>query len=97
MSIENDLSKPVKELDKEKKPRMSFSKKVIIAVTFMGFIMFFYTLVYSAMTRDSMPLSYLIPSVFGAFAVAIGFFLKKAEKENQIKLQKCEWKDKEEV
>ena len=73
------------------KQKMSFSKKALIAVFVMGFVMFGYTLVYTGITKDSSPLGYLIPSVFGAFAVAVGFFLKKAEKENQMKIEKGDW------
>ena len=76
-----------------KKEKLSFSKKALIAVFIMGFVMFAYTLVYTWLTKDSIPLGYLIPSVYTAFAVAVGFFLKKAEKENQEKIKRGDLED----
>lgn len=37
-------------------------------------------------TGDLSPLAYLIPSVFAELATATGFYYKKAQKENEIKL-----------
>lgn len=36
----------------------------------------------------TMPLAYLIPSVFGELATATGFYFSKAKAENRIKLRK---------
>lgn len=71
-----------------KKKRMEFSKILLIlgfalALTVMIFSMF---LMWN--TGDTSPLSYLIPSVFGLLATGYGFYYKKAERENVLKIQK---------
>ena len=84
-------------LAKQQKPRrpkrdkLSFSKKFIIAIGIMGFIMFAYTIYFVEKTGDSMPLVTLISSVFIVFGAAAAFFIEKAKKENIEKIQKGDW------
>lgn len=37
-------------------------------------------------TGDLSPLAYLIPSVFAELATATGFYYRKAQKENELKI-----------
>ena len=74
-----------------KKDKLSFSKKFIMAVGAMGFVMFAYTIYFVEKTGDSMPLVTLISSVFIVFGAAAAFFIEKAKKENIEKIQKGDW------
>jgi CDP-diglyceride synthetase len=65
------------------------TSKIIVA--FVGAVVFVVTafsmfMVYD--TKNTEPLSVLIPAVFGAFATAMGFYFNKAKRENEIKLRK---------
>jgi H+/Cl- antiporter ClcA len=65
------------------------TSKIIVASIGVGVLIvtvFSMYMVYD--TKNTEPLSILIPAVFGAFATAIGFYFNKAKLENSIKLRK---------
>ena len=73
---------------KKNKPKIEFSKKILYAVALFTFVITVFTCYMIYLTQDLSPLSYLITAIFAECATATGFYFKKAEKENQIKLQK---------
>lgn len=72
----------------KRKHRMEFSKKIFVFVSILttSVIIFSYVLMWK--TSDTSPLIYLIPGIFGVFGTSVGFYYKKAELENKIKLEK---------
>ena len=70
--------------------KMEFSKKILILVALVTIIVIAYTLVMVAITRDLMPLNYLIPALFGEVATGTGFYYWKAKQENMIKLKQTQ-------
>ncbi len=72
-------------MSKEKK---EFSKKIFNIVITLFIIVILYSMVLMWNTGDTSPLNYLIPSVSGLTATAVGFYYHKAQVENRIKLSK---------
>ena len=70
----------------KKKHKIEFSKKIY----YCTFAFVIYTLLMTTYCifggRDSTPLIYLIPAAFGAYATSCGFYYKKAEAENVLKI-----------
>lgn len=73
-----------------KKPKLEFSKKLFIGVSFFNVVIVIFTLVMVWRTLDLSPLNYLIPATFAEFATATGFYYSKAKAENKIKLMKSQ-------
>lgn len=71
-----------------KKQKMEFSKKIFIIVMTCFVVVMIYSMVLMWKTNNTDPLSYLIPSVSGLAATAVGFYYWKARLENKIKLSK---------
>lgn len=71
---------------KNQKKRIEFSKLIFVGVSIftISVVVFSCRMIY--VTGDLSPLAYLIPSVFAELATATGFYYKKAQKENEIKL-----------
>ena len=66
---------------------MEFSKKILVVMAIItGFIIGF-SCYLMWITRDTSPLSYLIPSVFAELSIGTGFYYNKAKAENAIKIQ----------
>ena len=66
---------------------MEFSKKLLV----LGFVLALSVMIFSMALMwnvgDTSPLSYLIPSAFGLLATGYGFYYKKAERENLVKIK----------
>lgn len=62
--------------------KLSFSKKLFIALIILTVLIIISGIVLAYITHDSTIFVYLIPSVFGELGVYSGFYLKKSEKEN---------------
>jgi hypothetical protein len=73
---------------KKEKPKTEFSKKLLYVIFFVTAIIIAFTLYIIYETKDTSPLSYLIPAIFTEVATATGFYYWKAKKENEIKLRK---------
>lgn len=69
-----------------KKKKIEFSKLIFIGVSIatMAVVVFSCRMIY--FTGDLSPLAYLIPSVFAELATATGFYYRKAQKENELKI-----------
>ncbi len=65
-----------------------FSKKIFAGVAIGTIIVVIFSMVIIWKTGDVSPLAYIIPGVFAELATATGFYYKKAEAENRIKLQR---------
>ena len=76
----------VRRTKKNQKKRVEFSKLIFISVSIAtaAVVVFSCRMIY--VTGDLSPLAYLIPSVFAELATATGFYYRKAQKENEIKL-----------
>lgn len=72
----------------KKKPKMEFSKKILIVAGIINGIVIAFTMVMIWRTLDLTPLTYLIPSVAAEVATGTGFYYSKAKVENRIKLMK---------
>lgn len=72
----------------KKKPKMEFSKKILIVAGVINGIVIAFTMVMIWRTLDLTPLTYLIPSVAAEVATGTGFYYSKAKVENRIKLMK---------
>lgn len=72
----------------KKKPKMEFSKKILIVAGVINGIVVAFTMVMIWRTLDLTPLTYLIPSVAAEVATGTGFYYSKAKVENRIKLMK---------
>lgn len=75
-------------MNKKKKVKMEFSKKIFYMVTVFAVIVILYSMALMWKTNDSSALAYLIPSVLGELGVSTGFYYNKAKTENKIKLSK---------
>ena len=75
-------------MGKRKKKKFEFSKVIIACVGTVTFSVTVFTLFYCWCMKDSQPLTYLIPAIFGELATATGFYFWKARLENSIKLRK---------
>jgi len=71
---------------KNQKKKIEFSKLIFMGVSIAtaAVVVFSCRMIY--VTGDLSPLAYLIPSVFAELATATGFYYRKAQKENEIKL-----------
>lgn len=72
----------------KRKPKMEFSKKILIVAGIINGIVIAFTMVMIWRTLDLTPLTYLIPSVAAEVATGTGFYYSKAKVENRIKLMK---------
>jgi len=73
---------------KRKKKKVEFSKVIFVGVSAVTISVAVFACVMIWRTGDLSPLAYLIPSVFAELATATGFYYRKAQKENEIKLPK---------
>lgn len=71
---------------KKQKKKIEFSKWIFAGVSIMTISVVIFSCRMICTTGDLSPLTYLIPSVFAELATATGFYYKKAQKENEIKL-----------
>lgn len=71
-----------------KKKGMEFSKKIFAGVAMGTVIIVIFSMVIVWRTGDTSPLAYIVPGIFAELATATGFYYKKAEAENKIKLSK---------
>lgn len=68
------------------KKKIEFSKKIWLFLTVNVVVITIFTLAIILVTKDTSPLSYLIPAWFGVFATATGFYYNKAKMENLKKI-----------
>lgn len=68
------------------KKGMEFSKKLMIVVVILTVLISVFTVAIVVITRDTSPLSFLIPAIFTELATATAFYYRKAEAENKIKI-----------
>lgn len=71
---------------KPKKKKTEFSKIIFVCVSIGTISVAVFSCYMIWKTGDLSPLSYLIPSVFAELATATGFYYRKAQKENELKL-----------
>jgi hypothetical protein len=71
---------------KKRKKKIEFSKLIFAGVSIMTISVVIFSCRMIYITGDLSPLAYLIPSVFTELATATGFYYRKAQKENEIKL-----------
>lgn len=72
---------------KREKPRMEFSKKILIAMFVITLIIVACAIAMSYMTQTTDVYAYLIPSIFAELSIGTGFYYWKARRENEIKLK----------
>lgn len=70
------------------KRKMEFSKKIFVGIAVATTAIVIFSLVIVWRTGDTSPLAYIIPAIFVELATVTGFYFKKAETENKIKLGK---------
>ena len=68
--------------------KIEFSKIMFISIWSLTFATVVATFVLMFITLDLSPLAYLIPAIFGEFAVGTGFYYNKAKLENKLKIMK---------
>lgn len=68
--------------------KFEFSKAIFVGISAVTLSVAVFACVMIWKTGDLSPLAYLIPSVFVELATATGFYYRKAETENKIKLGK---------
>lgn len=66
--------------------KIEFSKIIFICVSVGTISVAVFACYMIWKTGDLSPLAYLIPSVFAELATATGFYYRKAQKENELKL-----------
>jgi hypothetical protein len=71
-----------------RKRKVEFSKKIFVGVAISTALIVIFSLVIVWKTGDTSPLTYIIPAMFAELATATGFYYKKAEAENKIKLKR---------
>lgn len=71
-----------------RKRKVEFSKKIFVGVAIGTALIVIFSLVIVWKTGDTSPLTYIIPAMFAELATATGFYYKKAEAENKIKLKR---------
>jgi hypothetical protein len=71
-----------------RKRRVEFSKKIFVGVAISTALIVIFSLVIVWKTGDTSLLTYIIPAMFAELATATGFYYKKAEAENKIKLKR---------
>ncbi len=69
-----------------KKKKVEFSKLIFICVSVVTLAVAIFACYMIWKTGDLSPLAYLIPSVFAELATATGFYYRKAQKENELKI-----------
>lgn len=69
------------------KPKMEFSKKILIAVFVATLIIVVCAMGMSYMTQTTDVYAYLIPAIFAELGIGTGFYYWKSKKENEIKLR----------
>lgn len=69
-----------------RKPKREFSKIILFVVSIFTFGITVFSCVMIWKTGDLSPLAYLIPSVFTELATATGFYYRKAQRENELKI-----------
>lgn len=77
-----------REKRRRSKPKMEFSKKILIVAGLINTLVIVFTMIMIWRTLDLTPLAYLIPSVAAEVATGTGFYYSKAKVENRIKLMK---------
>ena len=76
----------IRRTKKNQKKKFEFSKLKFAGVSILTISVVIFSCRMIYITGDLSPLAYLIPSVFAELATATGFYYKKAQKENEIKL-----------
>lgn len=71
---------------RSKKKKTEFSKLIFVCVSAVTLSVAVFACYMIWKTEDLSPLAYLIPSVFAELATATGFYYRKAQKENEIKI-----------
>ncbi len=71
-----------------RKRKVEFSKKIFVGVAISTALIVIFSLVIVWKTGDTSPLTYIIPAMFAELATVTGFYYKKAEAENKIKLKR---------
>jgi hypothetical protein len=79
------------------KRKMEFSKKIFVGIAIGTIAIVIFSLVIVWRTGDTSPLAYIIPAIFVELATATGFYFKKAETENKIKLGKLYGRNNEDL
>ena len=69
-----------------RKKKIEFSKVIFVGISAVTISVAVFACVMIWRTRDLSPLAYLIPSVFAELATATGFYYRKAQKENELKI-----------
>lgn len=69
-----------------KKKKVEFSKVMIVVAGIINITVIVFTFIMIERTNDLTPLCYLIPAVAAEVATGSAFYYRKAESENQIKL-----------
>ena len=70
----------------KKKKKIEFSKLIFIGVSIATATVVVFSCRMIYVTGDLSPLACLIPSVFAELATATGFYYRKAQKENELKI-----------
>lgn len=70
------------------KKKQEFSKVLLNRITVITVVVTVFSAVMIWRTGDLSPLCYLIPAVFGEYAVGTAFYYRKAEQENKIKISR---------
>ena len=73
-------------MKKKRKKKFEFSKIIFMGISAVTISVAVFSCYMIWKTGDLSPLAYLIPSVFAELATATGFYYRKAQKENELKL-----------
>lgn len=76
----------IRRTKKNQKKKFEFSKLIFAGVSILTISVVIFSCRMIYVTGDLSPLAYLIPSVFAELATATGFYYRKAQKENEIKI-----------
>jgi hypothetical protein len=76
----------IRRTKKNQKKKFEFSKLIFAGVSILTISVVIFSCRMIYITGDLSPLTYLIPSVFAELATATGFYYRKAQKENEIKI-----------
>ena len=68
--------------------KIEFSKIIMIIAGITNLLVILFTCLMVWTTKDTLALTYLIPSVAAEVATGTGFYYAKARTENKIKLKK---------
>lgn len=71
---------------KARRKKAEFSKVIFTGISIATTAVVIFSCVMIYRTSDLSPLAYLIPSVFAELATATGFYYRKSQAENEIKL-----------